>query len=157
MRTSLAVFDRLIYCIRLDESILMNLTTSTTRPIEAMTSYIRKSLTLAILTLALTAVPVRSQNTFEPFPRDLASKYHFDLARNFFATPEAAEADRKTLYKALEDFGQWRGKLSASAENLYRAFQAFELLQAKINLHLSSLSNCFQIQPKNEMVLRSRN
>lgn len=92
-----------------------------------------------MLTLASIAVPVRSQNQFEPFPRDLASKYHFDLARNFFLTPEAAEADRKALYQALADFGQWRGKLSASAENLYRAFQAFELLQAKINLHASYL------------------
>src|SRR5688572_9992471 len=104
-----------------------------------MRSQIQTSLGLAMLMLALIAIPVRSQNKFEPFPRDQASKYHFDLARNFFATPEAAEADRKILYQALADFGQWRGKLSASAENLYRAFQAFELLQAKINLHLSYL------------------
>ena len=91
------------------------------------------------LAVSLTAIPVRSQNKFEPFPRDIAAKYHFDLSRNFFATPEAAEADRKILYQALADFGQWRGKLSSSAENLYRAFQAFELLQPKINLHLSYL------------------
>jgi oligoendopeptidase F len=105
-----------------------------------MESQSRKSLTLAAaLAVSLIAIPVRSQNKFEPFPRDLAAKYHFDLARNFFPTPEAAETDRKAFYQALADFGQWRGKLSTSAENLYRAFQAFELLQAKTNLHLSYL------------------
>ncbi len=100
----------------------------------------RMSLALAIaFALSLTAIPVRSQNKFDPFPSNLGAKYHFDLSRNFFPTPEAAEADRKALYQAIADFGQWRGKLSASAENLYRAFQAFELLQAKINLHSSYL------------------
>lgn len=92
-----------------------------------------------MLMLALTAVPVRPQNKFEPFPHDVASKYHFDLSRNFFPTPEAAETDRKALYQALADFSQWRGKLSVSPENLYRAFQSYNLLQAKTNLHLSYL------------------
>jgi len=118
----------------------LNLPLSVGKEKRSIKSLVRMHLViLTALALSLNAIPVSSQSKFEPFPPELASKYHFDLSRNFFATPEVAEADRKILYQALADFSHWRGKLSASAENLYRAFQAFELLQARINLHASYL------------------
>lgn len=62
-----------------------------------------------------------AQDPFVAIPPAKALQYHFDFARNFFATPEAEKADRVSLYASLKELESFKGKVSASPENLQRA------------------------------------
>ena len=52
---------------------------------------------LVISTIQL-AQSVSAQEKFESIPKNIAPQYRFDLARNFFASPEAEKVERRKFY-----------------------------------------------------------
>ncbi len=52
-----------------------------------------------------------SQSAFNPFPDGIASRYHFDLARNFFRSPDEEAAARRLLILRLECFMHFRRRI----------------------------------------------
>src|SRR4051812_3195553 len=64
-----------------------------------------------------------AQQTFDPFPGGIATRYHFDLARNFFQSPDEEAAARRLLISRLEQFQRVASTLPRSPAELLRTFQ----------------------------------
>lgn len=79
------------------------------------------------------------QDGFVAIPPAQASTYRFDFARNFFMTPQAEKADRDHLYATLKDLERLKGRLTKSADNLYRGLKLNDALQVQFNRHYSYL------------------
>lgn len=77
----------------------------------------------------------RAPDTFVAIPPQEVSRYHFDFARNFFATPEAEKADRASLYATLKNLESLKGKVAKSADSLERALQLSDSVQVLSNKH----------------------
>lgn len=91
---------------------------------------------LLILTIsALLVFSVNSQERFEPIPANAVSQYRFDLARNFFASPEIEKNERRKFYEPLEALEKLKGKTTDSAENLYQAWRLYDQTEAKFRIH----------------------
>ncbi len=97
-----------------------------------------KSLRIIIILALMTAslLPASyAQETFEPIPESAASQYRFNLARNFFASPEAEKAERRKFYSPLEELEKLKGKVVSSAANLYQALRLSNQVESQFRLH----------------------
>ncbi len=90
-------------------------------------------LTLIVFTLPISSV--FSQTEFEPIPANTASQYRFDLARNFFASPEAEKGERRKFYAPLEELEKLKEKATSSADNLYQALRLYDQVEAEFRIH----------------------
>src|SRR5258708_6414464 len=87
----------------------------------------------ACLPILLTASP--AQEKFVPIPPGLAKKYRFDYPRNFFPSPAAEKADRKKANALLASLEKYKGKVTASASNLYNALELSDRAQSEVARH----------------------
>lgn len=93
---------------------------------------------LASVPVFLAAQPrhaVSGQEKFEPIPKAVASQYRFNLARNFFASPEAEKQARKDIYAPLSELERLKGRVTASGANLYRAFRLSDEMELAFRRH----------------------
>jgi oligoendopeptidase F len=94
---------------------------------------------LAVGVASLLAQGVLAQLTakpaFDPFPGGTATRYHFDLAQNFFRTPDEEFSERRLLTSRLKQFEQVAGALPRSAAELLRALQTQDSLDLEVNRH----------------------
>jgi oligoendopeptidase F len=72
---------------------------------------------------------------FVAIPPQEATRYHFDLARNFFPTPEAEKEDRANLYSSLRQLETLKGKVASSADSLLRALTLSDEVEVQRNKH----------------------
>ncbi|MDQ2974604.1 MAG: M3 family metallopeptidase [Acidobacteriota bacterium] len=87
------------------------------------------------MAVGLLASTAYSQETFEPIPRGATSQYRFDLARNFFPSPEAEKAERLKIYAPLEQLESLKGQVASSADNLYRALRLSDQVESELRVH----------------------
>jgi oligoendopeptidase F len=80
-----------------------------------------------------------SQSAFNPFPDGIASHYHFDLARNFFRSPDEEAAARRLLISRLEQFRLVASALPRSAVDLLHALQEEDSLLLEVTRHSAYL------------------
>jgi oligoendopeptidase F len=91
---------------------------------------------LVLITIAASAGPVQAQNAFDPFPEGTA-RYHFDLARNFFASTEIEARARAALLQKLERLRALAPSSTRSAAALLQALQLQDSIQRQIGKHLA--------------------
>jgi oligoendopeptidase F len=77
---------------------------------------------------------------FDPFPNNSAVRYHFDLARNFFASPAIEAKARSELLGRLERLRTIAPTSTRSPADLLRALQLQDSLQREVGKHLAYLS-----------------
>jgi oligoendopeptidase F len=65
---------------------------------------------------------------FQSIPDNIASKYHFDLSKNFYPTDSAFEQDLKEARQLAEEIQTFRGKVTASGKALFELSQKLEHL-----------------------------
>ncbi|HEX8846655.1 MAG TPA: M3 family metallopeptidase [Pyrinomonadaceae bacterium] len=114
-----------------------------------MLTLLKKSVAV-ILVLLLGGLTIPAQDKFEPIPKEMAPRYRFDLRRNFFPSPEAELAARKTAYAMLEELEKLKGKVTSSADNLLQALELSDRAQAEFYRHTSYLFLRFAINTKDE-------
>jgi len=68
-------------------------------------------------------------------PARASAGQRIDLARYFFISPQAEQADRKKLETDLQQFYDMRGQMTASAERLLEALQRYDQLQMAATRH----------------------
>lgn len=90
---------------------------------------------VALLLITCLSGPVLAQDTFVAIPPQQVSRYHFDLARNFFSNPEAEKKDRSSLYSTLRQLENLKGRIASSAHNLQRALTLNDEVQVRRNKH----------------------
>lgn len=90
---------------------------------------------LLIIIVTLSIFSIYSQEKFEPIPANVASQYRFDLARNFFASPEIEKKERRKFYAPLEELEKLKGKTTSSADNLYQALRLYDQVEAEFRIH----------------------
>jgi oligoendopeptidase F len=96
----------------------------------------RNIMRAALALLLLFALgPVRAQEEFTPVPKELVPKYRFDFARNFFATPEAEKKARPAFNTALKKLESYKGKVTASPDNLYNTLSLYDEVVSKFMRH----------------------
>lgn len=107
---------------------------------------------IIILTLMLAASSSSSyaQETFEPIPKSALSQYRFNLARNFFASPEAEKAERRNIYILLEELEKLKRQVASSADNLLLALRLSDHLQSQFRIHSLYLFLRYAIDTKQE-------
>ena len=105
----------------------------------------------------LSLIQVYAQSPFEAIPKEVASTYHFDLSRNFFASAADEEVARASLYKKLKKFNRLRGKTSISPKNLILAMSEFDSLQTDLGLHLAYLYMRYAMDTRNAESLTESN
>jgi oligoendopeptidase F len=81
--------------------------------------------TAVILLVLLVGVQTHSAD-FEPIPEAMKELYSFDLEKNFYADEAGFQADLGALTRDVEELESLKGKVSASAANLYRAYELSE-------------------------------
>src|ERR1043165_9075751 len=109
---------------------------------KSMGGFLRLSIKLRRLwalagTVVLCGTPLRAQDQekFVPIPPALVQKYHFNFPRNFFPSPAAEKADRKKVDAVLSAVEKYKGKVTASAENLYKSLELSDEAQAQSARH----------------------
>ncbi len=80
------------------------------------------------------ALPATAQTTFDPFPNQSASRYHFDFTR-LFASPEAEKSDRAAFEKALNELCTLQGHVADDGGHLLHALQLSEDAQTRFHRH----------------------
>ena len=80
-----------------------------------------------------------SQSAFNPFPDGIASRYHFDLARLFFRSPDEEAAARRLLMLRLERFRRAASEFPPSAVDLLHALQEEDSLLLEVTRHSAYL------------------
>ena len=60
---------------------------------------------------------------------------HIDWAKHFFISAEAEKTARQQLYADLNQFQQWKGRLTESGQHLFRALEARDKLTQNVALH----------------------
>jgi len=113
---------------------------------KSLNSPIAKIIVFLLFTSSLPA-----QAGFEAIPKDIAPRYHFDLARNLFATPDAERAERKRAYAALEKLEKLKGQVTASAENLLQALELSDQVQREFYRHSMYLYLSYAVNTKAEL------
>ncbi len=116
-------------------------------------SYARQVIAILLLSGMFQSLAL-GQDSFVAIPPAQASSYHFDFARNFFATPEAEKADRDHLYATLKDLESLKGKLTNSADNLNRGLNLNDALQVQFNRHYSYLYLRYAVNTNDEASLK---
>ncbi|MGH9764948.1 MAG: hypothetical protein ACREAC_29275, partial [Blastocatellia bacterium] len=101
-------------------------------------AFIMRRALVSLLFLVLPRI-VLCQEKFEPIPQRLASQYHIDFARKFFASPEVERADRAKLHAALTDLESLKGKTISSADNLQRALELTDAVKVQFYRHYAYL------------------
>lgn len=79
------------------------------------------------------------QRPFDPFPPGSAIRYHFDLARNFFRTPDDETAERQLLVSRLERLQQLSQRLPQTADGLLGALRLEDSLNLEVDRHTTYL------------------
>jgi oligoendopeptidase F len=102
------------------------------------------------LTLSLLSHSVLGQDNFAAIPNGVAGQYHFDFARNFFASPEAEKAERAGYYAALSELEGLKGKVAASSDNLLRAFQLYDKVLVEFIRHYTYLYLRYAVNTRDE-------
>ena len=64
--------------------------------------------------------------------------YRFNLERHFFASPDAERAARQKAYAALAELETLKGRVTASADNLYRALVLSDRVRSTFTVILST-------------------
>lgn len=106
---------------------------------------------LCLSLLSLQSVSAQeSPEKFVAIPADVAPRYHFDFARNFYASPAAEKADRAGYYGTLKSLEQLKGKVAASSSNLLRALQLSDKLQGQFMRHYIYLYLRYATNTKDE-------
>src|SRR6185369_8532766 len=125
-----------------------------------MKSQLRIWLALGVA-LALIAPEVVGQlaakPTFDPFPNGIATRYHFDLARNFFKTPDEETAARRLLISRIEQFQQVANAFPQTAPELLRALQTQDSLDLEVNRHDAYLELQYYSDTRNSDVIQADN
>ena len=93
----------------------------------------------AIAAVLAAASTLRAQETpvFEPFPAGSAASYHFDLARNFFASPTIEADSRADLLRRLERLRTTAPAATHSATALLQALRLQDSVQRETGKHLA--------------------
>ncbi len=106
-----------------------------------------------LLLLSITPRPALCQEPFEAIPRQVVQQYHLDFNRNFFASPEVERADRANLYATLKSLESLKGKVAASAKNLERALQLYDMAQVQFYRHYAYLYLRYAVNTSDETIL----
>lgn len=80
----------------------------------------------ASLITAATPSVRADKNSFSPIAPKSVSLYKIDLARHFFASPDAEKADRAKLNALYRELEKFRGRLGDSAGDLLKALHLYE-------------------------------
>jgi len=94
-----------------------------------------------------------AQDTFVAIPPQEVSLYHIDFARNFFASPEAENAERANLYAVLKDLENLKGKVAKSADNLEHALHLNDNVRVRFKRHYAYLYLRYAINTNDETSL----
>jgi oligoendopeptidase F len=113
-------------------------------------SSIIKRATAILLMLSLLSDPVLCQDNFTAIPNEAAGQYHFDFARNFFASPESERTERANYYTALKELEGLKGKVAASADNLLRTFQLYDKVLVEFIRHYTYLYLRYAVNTRDE-------
>jgi len=108
---------------------------------------------VGILLIAVTVALITAtfpQGQFTSIPPDLAPKYRFDFARNFFASPEVEMAERAKHSATLKELEALKGKVGVSADTLLRALQLNDRLQLQFTRHYIYLYLRYAVNTKDE-------
>ena len=83
---------------------------------------------VVVAALAAVASSALAQGAFEPFPGNSAPRYQFDLARNFFKTPENANDSRTALIERMRRHADLPTH-TGSAQELYSALRLVDSVE----------------------------
>ncbi len=103
-----------------------------------------------IVIILLVGSSVPAQVKFEAMPKELAPKYKFDFAKNFFSSAEVQKADLKKAFVSLGELETFKGKVTASADNLLRALELSDRVDAEFDRHIIYLSLRYAVNTKDE-------
>ena len=90
-----------------------------------------------------------SPATFDPFPAGSAARYHFDLDRNFYKTPELEASERRLLEEGLRRFQQDSVGALENADSLLAAFRAQDSLYLDVTRHGAYLDSKYFADTRN--------
>jgi oligoendopeptidase F len=82
----------------------------------------------ALLALSLVIALPATAADFEPIPEAYKGDYRFDLEETFYEDEAAFEADLDTLVAYIDELVALKGEVTASAENLYRAYYLSDIM-----------------------------
>ena len=102
-----------------------------------------RRLSLALLATLSGCAPdsdAQQAAAFDPFPNNSAPRYHFDLARNFFATPAIEAAARTALRARLDRLRAMAPTATRSPAELLQALRLQDSLQREVGKHLAYFS-----------------
>lgn len=111
---------------------------------------IRQS-TVVLLSLSFFAPSAFCQDKFAAIPDEIAPQYHFDFARNFFASPEVEKSERSNYYAALGELESLKGKVAASADHLLRALQLYDDVKVQFLRHYTYLYLRYAVNTKDKL------
>jgi hypothetical protein len=88
-----------------------------------------------LLMLLLSGPVTGAQETFEPIPQASTPLYHFNFEHHFFANPDAEWADRQKAHATLAALETLKGRVTASADHLYRALALADRVRVAFYRH----------------------
>ena len=100
--------------------------------------------------ILLVGSSVPAQVKFEAISKDLAPKYKFDFAKNFFSSAEVQQADLKNGMATLAELEKFKGKVTASADNLLRTLELSDRIATEVYRHIIYLSLKYAVNTKDE-------
>lgn len=83
-------------------------------------------ITFVLFVVIIASTDALLAEKFEPIPEAEKHLYTFDLQKNFYADEKAFEADFQRLLAGISELESLKGKVGASAENLYKAHKLDE-------------------------------
>ncbi|HEU4388728.1 MAG TPA: M3 family metallopeptidase [Blastocatellia bacterium] len=98
-----------------------------------------------------------ARQAFDPFPNPSAPRYHFDLARNFFRTPDEESTARSMLTSRLEEFQKLSKAFPGSGPELLRALKIQDSLDLEVNRHAAYLELRYYSDIRNTAALQAEN
>jgi oligoendopeptidase F len=110
-----------------------------------------KKVIAVLLIIPLNALTLPAQQKFEAIPKDLVSKYKFDLTRYFFSDPTAERASRKELLETLDKLEKLKGRVTATADNLLLALDLSDRLKQASYRHWMYLNLRYSVNTKDEL------
>jgi len=99
----------------------------------------------------LLSYPVLCQDGFAAIPNEAAGQYHFDFARNFFASPDSEKAERANYYTALKELESLKGKVATSSDDLLRAFRLYDKALVEFIRHYTYLYLRYAVNTNDEV------
>jgi oligoendopeptidase F len=109
----------------------------------------------AIISIALALAPASlnrafAQETFTAIPKDIATQYHFNFPRNFFASPQSEKTSRFKFYNTLKALQAMKGKVASSADSLYKTLVLNDQANAEFMPHYIYLYLRYATNTKDE-------